>query len=228
MKAALLWSGGKDSALALQRALADPAIEVTQLLCTITQPQRRVTMHGVPEALIARQAEAIGLPWQPIYLPASSDMRAYESAMSAAFSDCRAAGVSHLIAGDIFLADLRAYRERQFAEAGLQGHFPLWDEDTTALLQEFVSLGFRGLTVCVEAERLGEAWLGRALDDAFAQQLPPGIDPCGENGEFHSFVWDGPIFREPVSFTRGESVEQVYVQGELKKAFWFLTLGICG
>jgi uncharacterized protein (TIGR00290 family) len=178
----------------------------------------------VPEALIARQAEAMGLPWQPIYLPASSDMDAYESAMAAALANCRAAGVRHLIAGDIFLADLRAYRERQFAEAGLQGHFPLWGEDTTALLQEFVALGFRGLTVCVEAERLGQAWLGRELDAHFAPPLPPGIDPCGENGEFHSFVWDGPIFREPVAFTRGAAVEQVYAQGELRQAFWFLEL----
>jgi len=224
MKAAMLWSGGKDSALALHRALADPDIEVVKLLCTITQPQRRVTMHGVPEALIARQAEAIGLPWQPIYLPASSDMRAYESAMSTALADCRADGISHLIAGDIFLADLRAYRERQFAEGGLQGHFPLWGEDTTALLREFVALGFRGLTVCVEAERLGEAWLGRELDASFARQLPSEIDPCGENGEFHSFVWDGPIFQTPVTFTRGEAVEQVYAQGDLQKAFWFLAL----
>ena len=224
MKAALLWSGGKDSALALHRAWADPEVEVAQLLCTITQPQRRGTMHGVPEALIAQQAAAIGLPWQPIYLPASADMRAYERAMSQAFNACRAAGMSHLIAGDIFLADLRAYRETQFAEAGLQGHFPLWGEDTTELLQAFVTLGFRGLTVCVEAERLGEAWLGRELDAHFAPQLPPSIDPCGENGEFHSFVWDGPIFREPVAFTLGAAVEQVYTQGELRQAFWFLDL----
>lgn len=224
MKAAMLWSGGKDSALALHRALAEPDIEVVKLLCTITQPQRRVTMHGVPEALIARQAEAIGLPWQPIYLPAASDMQAYERAMSTALTDCLSAGVSHLIAGDIFLADLRTYREKQFSDAGLRGHFPLWGEDTTALLQAFVARGFRGLTVCVEAERLGEAWLGRELDAHFARQLPPDIDPCGENGEFHSFVWDGPIFQKPVAFTRGEAVEQVYAQGERQKAFWFLAL----
>jgi uncharacterized protein (TIGR00290 family) len=181
-------------------------------------------MHGVPQALVARQAAAIGLPWQPVYIPASADMRTYENAMAVALADCRAQGLSHLITGDIFLADLRAYREAQFAAAGLQGYFPLWGEDTSALLHQFTALGFRGLTVCVEAARLGRAWLGRALDSAFASELPPSIDPCGEHGEFHTFVWDGPIFCEPVSFRRGAAVEQVYVQGEMSKAFWFLEL----
>jgi len=222
MKSAMLWSGGKDSSLALHRALNDPNIEVAKLLCTITQPQERVTMHGVPKELIARQATSMGIPWQPIYIPASSDMQAYETAMAEAFADCRKEGITHLIAGDIFLEDLKAYRDEQFKKAGLSGHYPLWKEETATLLQEFITLGFKGLTVCVEGDRMGETWVGRELDSVFKAELPEGIDPCGENGEFHSFVWDGPIFQQPVDFERGEKLEKVYEQGSLRKAFWFL------
>jgi len=213
---AFCWSGGKDSALALARLGADPAVEVVALVTTVTRDFDRVSMHGVRRSLVRAQAMALGLPLIEVEIAAGAGNDAYEAAFAHALGALGDAGVREMAFGDLFLADVRAYRERQLRAAGWRGRFPLWGEDTRALARRFVADGYRAILVAVDPRQLDPAWVGRDLDRAALDELPAGVDPCGENGEFHTFVWDGPIFSRPLAVVRGERVE--------RDGFWFSDL----
>jgi uncharacterized protein (TIGR00290 family) len=204
------WSGGKDSALALHALLQQPEQwEVVALLTSISDEYQRVSHHGVREALLERQADAIGLPLDKLRLPfkdGACTNTDYEALIGAKLASYLARGVTHVGHGDIFLADLRAYREKNLAKLQMTGVFPIWQRDTSELVQSFVRLGFRARLCCVEGAKLDASFVGRDLDLSLLKDLPPGIDPCGENGEYHSFVYDGPIFRWPVEFETGVTV----------------------
>lgn len=202
----LNWSGGKDSLLALAALRADPAWQVSGLLTTINEEYRRIVMHGVRETLLDAQAAALGLPLTKLYLPATPDNARYEAVMAAAMADIKAQGITHLAFGDLYLQDVRAYRETQLASAGMTGVFPLWGQDTRATARQFVAAGHRAVVVCVDGRQLAGDFCGRDYDRSFLADLPAGVDPCGENGEFHSFAYAGPAFLRPVAFTRGEKV----------------------
>jgi uncharacterized protein (TIGR00290 family) len=205
-KAALFWSGGKDSALALDRMRRSGDYEICALVTTVNPEFGRVSMHGVREALARAQAKTAGVKFEPMYVPSASTNEIYVSALGETLAKLRALGVETVVFGDIFLADLRAWREALLAEQGMRGVFPLWGEDTGRLAREFVARGFDGVVCCVDDARLGEASVGRSLDHAFFESLPAGVDPCGENGEYHSFVGAGPIFSEPVRYRLGDKV----------------------
>jgi uncharacterized protein (TIGR00290 family) len=207
-RALVSWSGGKDSALALHRVLADDAVRVDGLLTTITDEYDRISMHGVRRALLQAQAAAIGLPLELVRIPPACSNADYEAATTAALAGYVARGGEAIVFGDLFLADIRAYRERLLASLPLAPRFPLWLEDTAELARRFVAQGFRAVLVCVDPQQLDPRFAGRAFDDALLDELPPAVDPCGENGEFHTFVHDGPIFRHPVAVTPGEVVER--------------------
>ena len=204
------WSGGKDSALALYEVLQGGQFEVKTLLTSVSAPYQRVSMHGVRVALLERQAASLGLPCQQLLLPETPSMDAYEQLMAAALGEWRQRGATAAVFGDIFLEDLRRYRETQLARLGLRAVFPLWGRPTAALIREFIGLGFKTITTCVNDKYLDQSFVGRVIDEDFLRDLPAHVDPCGENGEFHTFVFDGPLFREPVAFERGEIVHRRY------------------
>lgn len=210
MKSFFNWSGGKDSALALYYAMQDKSCSIEQLLTTVNKKYRRVSMHGVREELVKKQAKAIGLPLQQLLLSEQPSMAEYEASMTRELMSLKRRGFTHAVFGDIFLEDLRKYREDRLAELGFQAIFPLWKRDTTDLVHEFLELGFKAIVVCTKADVVDERFVGRVIDKDFLKDLPKGVDPCGENGEFHSFVFDGPIFRQPVSFSVGEKVFRQY------------------
>ena len=219
------WSGGKDSALALYQLLRDDRYQVVRLLTSVNAHHGRVSMHGVRASLLEAQAERIGLPLHQLLLPESPDMAEYERLMHAALAPLQAAGISHAAFGDIFLEDLRAYREQQLARAQLRGLFPLWQRPGAELLREYLDVGFRALVVCVNEQHLDASFCGRPLDAAFLRDLPPGVDPCGENGEYHSFVFDAPYFSAPIPVRAGERVRRTYpAPGGGTAAFWFCEL----
>jgi len=209
-QALLSWSGGKDSALALYHARRDPRYHVAHLLTSVNAYYERVSMHGVRVALLEAQAARIGLPLNQLRLPEMPSMAAYDQAQQATLAGLRAQGVATAFYGDIFLEDLRAYREQQLARAGLRGEFPLWQRSGAELLREFLDLGFRAIIVCVNERWLDASFCGRLLDADFLRDLPPGVDPCGENGEYHSFVFDAPYFSAPIPFEKGELVRRTY------------------
>jgi uncharacterized protein (TIGR00290 family) len=200
------WSGGKDSAMALHALRAARDYRVTALLTTVTEVYDRISMHGVRRALLERQAESIGLPLHPVLIPPQCINATYEARMKEALSHHFARGVRSVAFGDIFLEDLRVYREKNLAQAGMQALFPIWKRDTRELAREFVRLGFRAITVCIDPRVLDASFAGRELDASFFADLPPGVDPCGENGEFHTYVFDGPVFKVPIAFRVGEKV----------------------
>lgn len=200
------WSGGKDSALALHEVLNDGAHGVAALLTTVTEDYDRVSMHGVRRVLLERQASALGLPLEMVLIPKDASNEVYETNMAGALAKYREAGVEEVVFGDIFLQDLREYREGKLAPAGMRGIFPIWMRSTRELVRSFISLGFKAMTTCVDTRALGGEFVGRMIDERFLADLPPSADPCGENGEYHSFVFDGPMFREAVRFRVGEKV----------------------
>jgi uncharacterized protein (TIGR00290 family) len=203
------WSGGKDSALALFALLEDPEWEVVGLLTSVSDEYRRVSHHGVREELLERQAESIGLPLDKLRLPFGAGPctnAEYEALVGDKLAGYVERGVRHVGHGDIFLADLRAYREKNLAKLGMTGVFPIWRRDTRELIESFVRLGFRAVLCCIEGAKLDPSFVGRELDLCLVADLPDGIDPCGENGEYHSFVYEGPIFRWPVEFETGITV----------------------
>lgn len=204
--AVFLWSGGKDGAAALAEVREAGRYEVLSLVTTITEGYDRISVHGVRVALLERQAGALGLPVRTVGIPKTCTNEEYESRMLGALSAYRARGAGHAIAGDIFLGDVRAYRESLFARAGLEGVFPLWGRDTSALARGVIDAGFRAVATCVDARVLGEGFAGRGFDLEFLASLPPTADPCGENGEFHTFVCDGPGFGRRVPFELGDVV----------------------
>lgn len=206
----LHWSGGKDSYLALRRLQRNPSYDVRLLLSTATADTQRVTMHGVRPALIHAQAEALGLPLRWVQMSAAASNDAYRQAMQHAAEELRAEGLHDHAFGDIFLRELRQFREELLRPAGVGTHFPLWDESTAALREEWLALGASAIAVAVDGSKLSREWAGRSLDAAFFAELPPSVDPCGEYGEFHTLVTGGPGFAAPLPVRLGEAVERRY------------------
>ena len=202
------WSGGKDSAMALHLLLQQKEVRVTGLLTTVTEGYDRISMHGVRRELLQRQAESIGLPLQEVRIPPHCVNPIYEARMEAAMRTAREQGIRRVAFGDIFLEDLRAYREKNLAKVDMEAIFPIWKRNTRELARSFVELGFRARAVCVDPRVLDRSFAGRVLNEQFFDDLPAHADPCGENGEFHSFVYDGPIFQKPVQCKTGEVVER--------------------
>jgi uncharacterized protein (TIGR00290 family) len=211
MKAFFNWSGGKDSALALYHAQNSGLFSVEKLLTNINGKHRRISMHGVREELLEQQAKSIGLPLQKIILPEEPSMQEYEQKMKDNLLALKKENFTHAIFGDIFLEDLKAYREKQLATIGLTAAFPIWKRDSIELIQEFIDLGFKTILVCIKADLLPKEFAGRIIDRDFLKDLPKNVDACGENGEFHTFVFDGPIFSKPVPFEKGDIVYKEYV-----------------
>jgi uncharacterized protein (TIGR00290 family) len=203
----LSWSGGKDSALSLWalRELGEP---VRALLTTVTEEYERVSMHGVRIGLLRDQAEAAGLPLVEVPIPPSCLNELYEARMAAALSSPELRDCERYAFGDLFLEDIRAYREERLAAWGKQGVWPIWGRDTRLLAEEFIAAGFRAVLVCVDPKQLDGAFCGREFDAGFLADLPGGVDPCGEQGEFHTFVYDGPVFTRSLGIRRGEVVER--------------------
>jgi len=204
----LSWSGGKDSALALAALRDDPALRVVALLTTITTGYDRISVHGVRRALLAAQERAIGLPVHEIVIEPQSSNAAYDAAVEHALGDVRRRypDVRRIAYGDLFLEDVRRYREERLAPLGFEGCFPLWGRPTAALAREFIERGFEARLVCVDTTQLEAAFAGRAFDAALLDEMPPSVDPCGERGEFHTFVSAGPGFAEQVEYEVGEIV----------------------
>lgn len=202
----LSWSGGKDSALALRTLQFEKQFDIISLLTTVTGDYERVSMHGVRLPLLEAQAASLGIPVDIIRVPAHASNDQYGRVMEEAMKRWRNHGVQTIAFGDIHLADVRKYREENLEKAGMSAIFPLWEKETRQLAMEFVTSGFRALVTCVDTSMLDGSFSGRELDEGFLADLPRGTDPCGENGEYHSFVYDGPIFRQPVTWRRGESV----------------------
>ena len=229
------WSGGKDSTLALHYALQDPSIEIKYLVTTVTEQYNRVSMHGVRESLLIAQAESIGIPLYQIRLAEMPDMESYDRVMHFHLSKFKEEGISHSIFGDIFLEDLRTYREQKLAELGLKGIFPLWKKDTEQLINEFINLNYKTIIVCTQQNL--EAFCGQIITINLISKMPLSVDPCGENGEFHTFAFAGPVFKKSIPFELGEKVFRPYkspiVNEDSDKAddnnsaiqgFWYLDL----
>jgi uncharacterized protein (TIGR00290 family) len=202
------WSSGKDSAFALQEILRSREVEIVGLLTTVTAAFGRVSMHGVREALLDRQADALGLPCRKILIPAPCPNEIYEREMAVALAEAREVGVSHVVFGDLFLEDLRSYREGKLAAVGMTGVFPLWMRDTAVLANEMIASGLQATLTCIDPRRLDRSFAGRAFDAELLKDLPRDVDPCGENGEFHSFASAGPMFARPIPIEVGEVVER--------------------
>lgn len=229
------WSGGKDSTLALHYALQDSSLEIKYLVTTVSEHYNRVSMHGVREALLIKQAESIGIPLYQIRLPEMPDMKTYDDAMRNHLAKFKAEGITHSIFGDIFLEDLRIYRENKLAEIGLKAIFPLWQQDTKQLIDDFLQLNYKTTVVCAQQD-LGQL-CGKVIDERFIENLPSNVDPCGENGEFHTFAFDGPLFKNKIQFEYGEKVFRTYhnpanssnqcgiqQDGKSTLGFWYIDL----
>ena len=208
------WSGGKDSCLALDEIRRTR--DVVALLTTITRDFDRISMHGVRSSLLERQAQSLGFPLHKVFISRGAGNDEYETNTIGALEDFRAQGIDSVVFGDLFLEDIRAYRERLLARLGMKGLYPVWGRDTRGLIKGFLARGFKTAVVCVDPAKLSRAFVGRVLDEQFLSELPAAVDPCGENGEFHTFVFDGPGFRAPVPFSFGEVV--------MRDGFWFADL----
>ncbi|MGQ0560918.1 MAG: hypothetical protein ACT443_03480 [Gemmatimonadota bacterium] len=200
------WSGGKDSAMALHDLLRADELEVAALLTATTAQYDRISMHGVRAALLRRQCAALNLPLLTVSIPPVCTNAEYEAAFSAQLRSFAEAGIGDLVFGDIFLRDVRAYRERLLNQSGMTCHFPLWSRDSGELARGFIAAGFRAVLVCVDSVQLPAEFCSREYDEQLLRDLPGSCDPCGERGEFHTFVYDGPIFDGNVAFERGEIV----------------------
>ncbi|MFA9189522.1 diphthine--ammonia ligase [Flavobacterium magnesitis] len=211
MKKALFnWSSGKDSALALYKILQNPEFEINCLLTSVNQQFQRISMHGVRVELLEQQAESIGIPLEIMQIPEMPTMEVYEDVMQQTLEKLKNRGITHSVFGDIFLEDLRKYREDKLATMGFKGVFPIWKIPTHNLIQEFIALGFKTIVVCVNERYLDKSFVGRIIDQQFIDDLPENVDVCGENGEFHTFSFDGPIFSKPIDFEIGEIVYRKY------------------
>ncbi len=214
------WSGGKDSAMAHYIASSKMHLYVECLLTTYNESNNRVSMHGVRLELIERQAEMLGARLMKIPLPPNCSNEKYEERMMRALMSLKEEGVGEVVFGDIFLEDVRRYREENLARAGFKGVFPLWGRDTWELAREFLKLGFKALICCVDTQQAPAELIGREYSLELLEKLPDSVDPCGERGEFHTFVYDGPLFPEPIQFIRGEFVLR-------DKRFLFMDLVPC-
>lgn len=203
------WSGGKDSSFALYQILKEEKFNVKYLLTNIFKPNRRVSMHGVPEELIDEQAKQIGIPLKKMYISEKTHDE-YEEKMKAMLEEFKREGIQKVAFGDIFLEDLKKYREDKMAEVGMKAIFPLWKKDTKILAQQFINEGFKTHICCVDISKIPENLIGIDFSISFINQLPKEVDPCGENGEFHTFCYDGPIYKKPVSFNQNGIVSKSY------------------
>jgi uncharacterized protein (TIGR00290 family) len=206
VRAWMSWSTGKDSALALHRARTVLGLDVERLLVSVNGEAERVSMHAVRTALVAAQADRLGIPFHPVLLPAPCPNDVYETAMADAVAQARDDGVEGMVFGDLFLEDVRRYRETNLQGTGIDPIFPLWELPTDRLAREMIDVGIRALLTCVDPRVLPAEFVGRAFDHDLLEDLPDGIDPCGERGEFHTFVWDAPGFSVPVAVELGETV----------------------
>ncbi|KPE49536.1 diphthine--ammonia ligase [Chryseobacterium indologenes] len=229
-KAIFNWSSGKDSSLALFKVMQENKYEVTSLLTSINKEFQRISMHGVHVSLLEKQAENLGFPLIKMELPKEPSMEEYRTIMDKTMSHVKSMGVTASVFGDIFLEDLRQYREDQLNAIGMEAVFPLWKRNTTELIYEFLGLGFKTIVTCVNGTYLDKSFAGRIIDQRFLDDLPENVDPCGENGEFHTFTFDGPIFKEPVLFEIGKTVKKTYPkpktgsEAEGEYVFWFCDL----
>ena len=211
MKKALFnWSSGKDSALALYKILQNPDFKIEYLLTSVNQQFQRISMHGVRVELLEQQAKSIGIPLEIMQIPEMPSMEIYENVMQQTLEKLKEKGIIHSVFGDIFLEDLRQYREDKLATIGFEAVFPIWKIPTKDLIQEFIALGFKTIVVCVNERYLDQSFVGRIIDQQFIDDLPENVDVCGENGEFHTFCFDGPIFQKPIEFETGEIVYRKY------------------
>lgn len=210
IKAYMNWSGGKDSSLALWKVLEEKKYDVRHLLTSVNAAHNRISMHGVRRELLELQAAAIGISLTTIELSEQPTMGEYETEMLQAVTKLKSKGIEHSIFGDIFLEDLRKYREENLKQANINCVFPLWKTDTKKLMQDFLQAGFKAIVVSINKKYLDKSFCGRLIDESFCNDLPANVDVCGENGEYHSFVFDGPIFRYPIPFIKGEIVYKEY------------------
>ena len=208
--AAISWSGGKDSTLSLYRALKSEKYKIKYLITTISAESKRISLHGVPLSLLEAQSKVLNIPLFLIEIPENSDMKKYNEIMSMRMLELIGEGVSTIIAGDIFLEHLKKYREEQCKAQGIKIDFPIWGEKTEAIFKEFYELGFKAITVAVNNDILDDTYIAKELNEDFLSSLPNNCDPCGEHGEYHSFVYDGPIFSEAVEFKLNKIIEKVY------------------
>jgi uncharacterized protein (TIGR00290 family) len=200
------WSSGKDSTLSLHAARHDSGLNITALLTTVNKEADRVAMHAVRRELLVAQAARLDLPLHVVDLPWPCTNEIYEAQMAAAVQAARTAGVDRMVFGDLFLADIRAYRERNLQGTGMAPVFPLWDQPTDQLARRMLDVGIRAVVTCVDPGQIPAEFVGRSFDEQFLADLPDSVDPCGENGEFHTFVWDGPGFSAPIPVVTGEIV----------------------
>jgi uncharacterized protein (TIGR00290 family) len=227
MKTVLNWSSGKDAAMAYFLLQEMPQYEVVQLLTTINEENERIVMHGVRERLLEMQAKAMNLPLEKIHLPSSPTNESYQMKMEAALTKLKAQGIEGAAFGDLFLEDLKAYRESQLAKIGMEAIFPLWNMNTTELVRRLEATGIEAIIVCVNEKRLGKEFLGRKVDSKLLKDLPENVDPCGENGEYHSFVYNAPFFSHPIRVQKGETVYKTYAatdDSDGGSGFYFLDL----
>ena len=215
-KIVLAWSGGKDSAFALYELQKSGQYEVVGLLTTVTRDYDRISMHGVRRMLLEQQAESVGVPLRKILIPVNCTNEIYEQLMAEEMERLKREGITTVAFGDIFLQDLKDYRERNLAKVGMKGVFPIWQRDSRELVESFIKLGFKAIVSTCDPKKISSEFCGRVIDNGFITALPQNVDPAGENGEFHSFAFDGPIFKQPVRFTVGEKV--------LRDGFWFCDL----
>lgn len=203
---AMSWSGGKDCCFALYELQQSSENRVTTLLTTMSRESNRIGLHHVRRELVEQQAQALGIPLHVVYIPTTAANMEYEAALAPALAMLRVAGIEALAFGDLFLEDIRAYRDAFMARHGMRPLYPLWGRDTRRFARDFVARGFKAVTTCVDLRVLDASFVGRLIDDDFLADLPTDVDPCGENGEFHSFVYDGPNFRWPIGFTAAERI----------------------
>lgn len=224
-KAIFNWSGGKDSSLSLYHIRQQQEYDIQWLLTSVNQEYNRVSMHGVRMDLLKAQAESIGLPLFPLMFPEKISMEMYDETLTVTCRSFVGQGITYSIFGDIFLEDLRQYREAQLNKVNMQAVFPIWKRPTPELAREFIDLGFKAIIVCVDEKHLPQSFAGREYNQNFLKDLPQNIDPCGENGEFHTFVYAGPIFKEPLSIERGEIVYREYKHDKdaqhATSGFWY-------
>ncbi|MCH2032104.1 MAG: diphthine--ammonia ligase [Tenacibaculum sp.] len=213
-KAFFNWSTGKDSSLALFKILEQKEYSIETLLTNVNEDYSRISMHGLREELLDKQVQSLDLPLEKLYFPAQVTMDLYSQKMHEKLSSFKSKGMHYSIFGDIFLEDLKSYRDKKLAEVNLEGVYPLWKRNTNELIHEFLDLGFKAITVCVNAKLLGKEFVGRTIDKDFIKDLPDNVDVCGENGEFHTFVYDGPIFKNPIDFKIGEKILKSYTLNE--------------
>ncbi|MGA7193102.1 MAG: diphthine--ammonia ligase [Anaerolineales bacterium] len=211
------WSGGKDSAIALYEILKNQNYQISALLTTVTEGYDRISIHGVRRLLLERQVASLGFPLEEVFIPKNASNEEYETNMGRVLAKYKDSGVTSIVFGDIFLEDLRKYREDKLATLGMHCIFPIWKRDTRELARSLIVLGFKAITTCVDTNMLGRQFVGRVIDEQFLSELPATVDPCGENGEYHSFVYAGPIFKERVSYTLGEVVLR-------ENRFWYCDL----